>query len=175
MLIMPNTTILTFKGHRPKLAADVLIASGACLIGDVEIGVSSSIWFNTTLRGDVHYIRIGARTNIQDNTVVHVTEAKAPTVIGSDVTIGHSAVIHGCTIEDLCLIGMGAVVLDGARIRERSFVAAGALVPPGKEFPPGSLIKGMPARVERPLTEKEIEGLRASAQHYVDTAADYKI
>jgi len=173
MFTMPSANILEFQGMRPKLGRNVLVASGAQLIGDLEIGDESSIWFNVTIRADVQRIRIGARTNVQDNTVIHVTHDTGPTTIGSDVTIGHGAVIHACTIEDLCLIGMGSIILDGAVIPTGSFVAAGALVTPGKTFPKGSMIMGSPARATRSLTPAEHEGLKASMTHYLKTARAY--
>ncbi|MBM4252649.1 MAG: gamma carbonic anhydrase family protein [Deltaproteobacteria bacterium] len=170
---MPGASILPYGGKQPKLAADVFVASGAHLIGDLEIGAGSSIWFNTVVRGDVHYIRIGERTNIQDNSTVHVTGNKLPCIIGSDITVGHNVLLHACTVEDLCLIGMGAIVLDGAVISRESLVGAGAVVTPGKTFPPRSLIIGSPARVVRSLTEAEVQGLRDSAHAYVQTALSY--
>jgi carbonic anhydrase/acetyltransferase-like protein (isoleucine patch superfamily) len=173
MYQMPLSTVIPFRGKQPKLAARVLVTSGVHVIGDVEIGEDSSLWFNTVVRGDVQSIRIGARTNVQDNTTVHVTTGTGPCSIGSDVTIGHNAIIHACTIEDRCLIGMGAIILDGARIQADSMVGAGALVTQGKTFPPGSLIIGSPAKAVRLLTEEEKAGLLESAEHYVDTARGY--
>ncbi len=171
---MPGASILPYRGKSPKLADDVFVANGAQLIGDLEIGAGSSIWFNTVVRGDVHYIRIGERTNIQDNSTVHVTGKKFPCIIGSDITIGHNALLHACTVEDMCLIGMGAIVLDGAVISRESLVGAGALVTPGKTFAPRSLIIGSPARAVRTLTDAEIQGLRDSANEYVKTALSYR-
>jgi carbonic anhydrase/acetyltransferase-like protein (isoleucine patch superfamily) len=170
---LPNANILPFDGKLPELGQDVLVASGAQLIGDLRIGSQSSIWFNVVVRADVHHVRIGERTNIQDNTTVHVTEGRAPCIIGSDVTVGHNAILHACTVEDLCLIGMGAIVLDHAVIGKGSLVGAGALVTQGKIFPPHSLIVGSPAKVMRPLTEAEIEALKLSAVHYIETARYY--
>lgn len=165
---------MTFKGKFPRLGKGCFLASGAWLIGDITCGEESSFWFNVVVRGDVNQISIGNRTNIQDGTVVHVTSGTAPTHIGSNVTIGHGAIIHGCTIEDHCLIGMGSKILDGAKIRQHSFVAAGSLVTPGKEFPEKSMIMGAPAKAVRMLTEAEIQGIAASAQHYVDTMRGYQ-
>lgn len=161
------------KAHTPQLGNRVFVADGARLIGDLEVGELSSIWFNVVVRADVHHIRIGKRTNVQDNSTVHVTEGRAPCLIGDDVTIGHNAIVHACTVEDLCLIGMGAIVLDQAVIRKGCVVGAGALVTMGKEFPPYSLIVGSPAKAIRPLTEAEIQGLHESAEHYVTTAGLY--
>ena len=155
------------------MAERVFVADGVRLIGDLEVGRDSSLWFNVVVRADVHYVRIGERTNIQDNSTVHVTSGEAPCVIGNDVTIGHNAIVHACTVEDLCLIGMGAVILDQAVIGAESLVGAGALVTQGKRFPPRSLIHGSPAKVVRSLTEAELRGLRESAEHYVSAARGY--
>jgi gamma-carbonic anhydrase len=152
----------------------VFIAEGARVIGDVEVGKDSSIWFNTVVRGDVHFISIGDRTNIQDNCVLHVTHKKYPLRIGSNVTVGHSAVLHGCTIEDFCLVGMGAIVLDNALVHSRSFIAAGALVQENFEVPEGTLVAGIPAKVKRPLTSEETTFLERSAQNYVDYVKTYR-
>jgi gamma-carbonic anhydrase len=173
MFQMPGSHIIPFKGTQPRIGKDVLLASGACVIGDTVIGRDSSIWFNTIIRGDVHFIRIGERTNIQDNTMVHVTAGQASCTIGNDVTIGHNAVIHACEIEDLCLIGMGAVILDKAVIGKGSLVGAGSLVTQGKVFPPNSLIMGSPARLIRTLNDCEMKRLKESAEHYVRTARAY--
>ncbi len=170
---MQSAQIISFDEKTPKLADGVFLAGGARLIGDLVIGKDSSVWFNVVIRADVHHIRIGERTNVQDNSTVHVTSNVAPCIIGNDVTIGHNAIVHACTVEDLCLIGMGAVVLDQAVIGKGSLVGAGALVTQGKKFPPYSLIVGSPAKVIRQLTDAEIEGLKDSAAHYVETAARY--
>jgi len=170
---MPQSTVIPYGDKTPDLGANVFVASGARLIGDLVIGEDSSIWFNTVVRADVHYIRIGARTNIQDNSTVHVTSGRYPCIIGNDVTVGHNALLHACTVEDFCLIGMGAIILDAAVIGRESLVGAGALVTSGKTFPPRSLIMGSPARVVRTLTDKEVEGLHESAANYVGTARSY--
>ena len=141
-------SIRTFVGKRPVLGRGVFLAETCAVIGDVEIGDETSIWYGTVIRGDVMPIRIGARTSVQDNTVVHVTAGRYGTTIGNDCTIGHGAIIHACTVEDFCLIGMGAIVLDGARIGRGSLVGAGALVTPGTDIPPGSLVIGSPAKVK---------------------------
>jgi len=159
--------IYTFGGVYPKFDTSVFIASSADLIGDVEIGADSSLWFNVTVRGDVNYIRIGKSTNIQDGSVIHVTTHTHPTIIGNSVTIGHNVTLHGCTLQDLCLIGMGAVVLDGAVVERQSFVAAGCLVPPGKVVPSGTLFAGSPGSVKRQLTEDEMKFFEKSAINYV--------
>jgi len=165
--------VKAFKNLKPKVGERVFIAENATVIGDVEIGDDSSIWFGAILRGDVNYIKVGKCTSIQDGSVVHVTRNTHPTVIGSYVTVGHSVKLHGCTVKDNCLIGIGAIILDGAVINENSIVAAGTLVPPGKEFPPGSLIMGFPAVVKRELTPEEIEGLKEHALRYVKYKDEY--
>jgi carbonic anhydrase/acetyltransferase-like protein (isoleucine patch superfamily) len=173
MTQMPNSLVMPWNGHHPKLGRGVFVASGATVIGQVEIGEDSNVWFNTVIRGDVNTIKIGARTNIQDNTTVHVTSRTGPTVIGNNVTIGHNAVIHACTIEDYCLIGMGSTILDGAVIRSNCFIAAGSVVTPGKEMPSGMMVMGSPAKPVRPLTQAELDFLRKSALDYVETAKSY--
>ncbi|MDX2090588.1 MAG: gamma carbonic anhydrase family protein [Kofleriaceae bacterium] len=151
----------------------VFLAETCAVIGDVEIGEESSLWYGTAVRGDVMPIRIGARTSVQDNAVVHVTSGKFGTTIGSDCTVGHGAIIHACIVEDFCLIGMGAIILDGARIGHGSLVGAGALVTPGTDIPPHSLVIGSPAKVKRPLDDKEREQIRYGALHYVELARRY--
>ena len=165
--------IRAHAGHRPKLGRGVFLAETCAVIGDVEIGDESSIWYGTVVRGDVMPIRIGARTSVQDNTVIHVTSDFSGTTIGDDCTIGHAAIIHACTVEDGCLIGMGAILLDGARIGRSSLVGAGALVTPGTDIPPGSLVIGSPARVKRPLGDKEREQLVYASSHYVELTRRY--
>lgn len=166
--------IRKFNGIEPTLAVGVFVDEQAAVIGDVEIGEDSSIWPMVAIRGDVQSIRIGKRTNIQDGSVLHVTADNAfnpggyPLTIGDEVTVGHGAILHACTVENRCLIGMGATVLDGAVVKSNSMVAAGALVPPGKVLESGFLYVGSPAKQARPLKEKEIEYLGFSAQHYVD-------
>ncbi len=163
-----------YLGVLPTLGARIYIDPAASVIGDVVLGDDVSIWPGTVVRGDVNFIRIGARTNIQDGTVVHVSHdgpharlGGFATVIGEDVTIGHKAIIHACRIEDAALIGMGAIVLDGAVIEKHGFVGAGALVAPGKLVGAGELWLGNPARMVRKLSDAEIEGLYYSAQHYM--------
>jgi gamma-carbonic anhydrase len=166
-------TIRTFNGKRPELGRGVFVAETASVIGDVVIGEDSSIWYSTVVRGDVMPIRIGARTSIQDNTVIHVTSDFSGTIIGSDCTVGHSAIIHACTVEDFCLIGMGSILLDGAVIGRGSLVGAGALVTPGTNIPPNSLVIGAPAKVKRTINDKEREQIAYGAQHYVELARRY--
>lgn len=165
--------VRTFRGKRPQLGQGVFLAENCAVIGDVVIGDESSIWYGTVVRGDVMPIRIGARTSVQDNSVIHVTSGFSGTDIGSDCTIGHNAIIHACTIEDRCLIGMGAIILDGARIGHGSLVGAGALVTPGTHIPPGSLVIGSPAKVKRPVRDKEREQIDYGAKHYVELARAY--
>jgi gamma-carbonic anhydrase len=165
--------VRTFGGKRPQLGEGVFLAETCAVIGDVVIGDSSSIWYGTTLRGDVMPIRVGARTSVQDGTIVHVTSGVSGTEIGSDCTIGHAAIIHACTVEDFCLVGMGAIILDGARIGRGSLVGACALVTPGTLVPPDSLVLGSPAKVKRPVNEKEREQIRYGALHYVELARAY--
>ncbi len=173
--------LIRFKEWSPKLDKNVWIAQGASVIGRVEMGEDSAIWFGCVIRGDVHHIKIGARTNIQDLSMVHVTHHKKPdesdgnpTIIGDDVTVGHRVMLHGCTIEDACLIGMSATILDGAVIGKESIVGAGSLVTKNKQFPPRSLIMGSPAKVVRELTDAEVAELYASAQRYVAFKNEYQ-
>jgi carbonic anhydrase/acetyltransferase-like protein (isoleucine patch superfamily) len=165
--------ILSYNNIFPKFAKGLFIAPNATIIGDVEIGEESSVWFNTVIRGDVNYIRIGKQTNIQDLTMCHVTLNKWPLIIGNGVTIGHGAVVHGCVIRDLSLIGMGARVLDGAEIGHHSIIAAGALVREGEKIPEYSLVAGLPAQVKRRLTDAEIKNLEDSASRYVNYSRAY--
>jgi carbonic anhydrase/acetyltransferase-like protein (isoleucine patch superfamily) len=165
--------IRPFKGIRPKLGERVFVDDSAQVIGDVELGDHASVWMNAVVRGDVHSIRIGPHTNIQDNCVVHVFKALHPTVLADHVTVGHSVTLHGCRIDSWCLIGMGATVLNGAHIGEESIVAAGTLVPEGMEVPPRSLVMGMPGKVRRAVTDEEREGLRRYANNYYEYKETY--
>ena len=167
--------IKPYGGKRPHLAADAWVADDATVTGDVTLGPGASLWFGVVVRGDVHHVRIGARTNVQDLSVVHVTGGTHPTVIGEDVTVGHRAVLHGCTVHDRCLIGIGSIVLDGAEIGPEAMVGAGALVPPGMKVPPRTLVMGTPAKVKRALTDEEVAHLRESAARYVEYAARYRL
>jgi carbonic anhydrase/acetyltransferase-like protein (isoleucine patch superfamily) len=166
--------LIPYRGQIPRLYPSVFVFEGARIIGDVEIEEKSSIWFNTVVRGDVNYIRIGACTNDQDNAVLHVTTKTAPLHIGSEVTIGHSAVLHGCTVDDCCLIGMGAIVLDGVRICRNSIIAAGAMVLEKFNVPEGMLVAGVSAKIKRPLTEEEKQFLHRSAANYVRYRGNYR-
>lgn len=165
--------IHSFKDKIPQIHSSAWVAESAQVIGDVVIGDVSSVWFNAVVRGDVHYIRIGKRTNIQDGCVLHVARRTLPLVIGDEVTVGHNVTLHACTIGNRCLIGMGSVVMDGAEVGEDSIVAAGSLVTPGTKIPPGSMVMGSPGRVKRPLTDEEIRGIRQSAAHYVGDIENY--
>ena len=173
-------TIRAYRGILPSLGARVYIDQDASVIGDVELGDDVSVWPQAVVRGDVNFVRIGARTNVQDGTVIHVSHdgphAKLggfATVIGADVTIGHKAIIHACRIEDAVLVGMGAIVLDGAVVKKHAFIGAGALVPPGRTVGEGELWVGNPARKMRVLSDAEIEGLHYSAGHYVRLKDEY--
>ncbi|MCF7953897.1 MAG: gamma carbonic anhydrase family protein [Spirochaetales bacterium] len=164
--------ILKHQGITPDTKESAFIAESADIIGDVSIGTDASVWFNAVIRGDLAPITLGEGSNVQDNAVIHVN-TDMPTHIGKGVTIAHSAVIHGCSIEDNVLVGMSATVLDGAVIGSESLVAAGALVSPNKTFPPRSLIKGVPAKVSRTLTDEEVKGLKENAEHYIEKAKEY--
>ena len=155
-----------YQGKLPDVDDSVFIASGAKIIGNVKIGKDSSVWYNTVIRGDVNYIHIGKMTNVQDCSMLHVTNETNPLVIGDNVTIGHSVTLHGCTVNNLCLIGMGSVVLDYAVIEEGSVVAAGAVVPPKFVVPKGSLVAGVPCKVIRQLSQTELDELMKSALRY---------
>ncbi len=165
--------IRRYAGKTPHLGAGVFLAETCAVIGDVVIGDESSIWYGTVLRGDVMPIRIGSRTSVQDNAVVHVTQGRFGTTIGDDCTIGHAAIIHACTVEDFCLIGMGSILLDGCRIGRGSLVGAGALVTPGTDIPPGSLVIGSPAKVKRPVNASERAQIEYGAAHYVEVTRRY--
>lgn len=165
--------ISKFSDKQPVIHHTVFVAESAAVIGDVSIGEESSIWFNTVARGDVNYIVIGKRTNVQDNCVLHVTTDTHPLLIGDDVTVGHRVILHGCTVNDRVLVGMGAIVLDGAVLEQDSFVAAGSVVPPGFVVPEGKLVMGTPSKVKRELTPDEIKGIRDSADNYVHNAKNF--
>jgi len=161
------------KGIEPTVDASAFVDASAQVIGDVHIGAESSVWMNAVIRGDVHRIRIGRRSNIQDLTMVHVMRDSHPTTIGDEVTVGHSAVLHGCTIEDRVLIGMGATLLNGAHVGADSVVAAGSLVTEGTRIPPRSLVMGRPGKVKRALTDDEVAEIRFYADNYVAYRLDY--
>ena len=160
--------VRAYQGKEPQLGARVFVAENAALLGDVHLGDDSSVWYGTTIRGDVNFVRIGARTNIQDNCAIHVHHDGFPTEIAEEVTVGHGAIVHGCTVGRGALIGMGSRVLDGAVIGESALVGAGALVPEGMIVPPRTLVLGVPARIKRTLDPDELERLEQSWRHYVE-------
>ena len=162
-----------FENKQPHLGENIYISETAMVIGDVTLGDEVNIWFGAVLRGDIHYIKIGNRTNIQDNSVVHVTTGVSPTNIGNGVTVGHGAIIHGCTIEDDCLIGMGAIIMDDAVIGTGSLIGASALIPPNMIIPPNSLVVGSPGKVVREVKDVEKEMILERPQEYIDLAAIY--
>ena len=163
-----------FRGIHPQVDPSVYIDQSAQIIGDVTIGADSSVWMNVVIRGDVHRIRIGRRTNIQDGTIIHVMRDTHPTHVGDDVTVGHAAVLHGCTIEDRCLIGMGAMLLNGATIGHDSIVAAGTLVTEETRIPARSLVMGRPGKVKRALTDEEVASILDYSARYVGYKKDYE-
>jgi carbonic anhydrase/acetyltransferase-like protein (isoleucine patch superfamily) len=172
-------SVRSHAGLQPKIAASVYIDPDATVIGDVELGEGSSVWPMTVIRGDIHRIRIGARTSVQDGSILHVTHAGPynpdgfPLLIGDDVTIGHKAMLHGCTIANRVLVGMAAVIMDGAIVNDEIIIAAGTLVPPGKVLESGFLYMGNPVRQARPLSEREMKFFRYTSKRYVDLAAKY--
>lgn len=173
MSVSPHATVRALGADAPRLAPDVLVADGARVIGDVVLEEGASVWYNAVLRGDTGAIRIGARSNLQDNVSVHVGGGH-DTVLGEDVSVGHNAVVHGCRIGAGTLVGMGAVVLQGAVIGEESLIAGGAVVLEGTVIPPRSLVAGVPAAVRRPLTAEEAAGLRRNAANYLAYAARHE-
>ncbi len=166
--------IKRFVDKKPQIHETAYISDDAIVIGDVEISGNASIWFGSILRGDVNFIRIGARTNIQDGSIIHVSSKTHSTILENDITVGHRVTLHGCYVESNCLIGIGSIILDGARIGKNSLVAAGSLITPGTQIQPGSMVMGSPAKVKRPLTEEEIAGIEQSARKYVELSAIYK-
>ncbi len=164
-----------YRGRQPVVHPTAYVDETAQVIGDVEIGPESSVWMNVVVRGDVNFIRIGARSNVQDGTIVHVQHDTNPTLIGDDVTIGHAAIVHGCVVKDRVLIGMGAIVLTGATIGEDVIVAAGALVTEGAVIPARSLVMGIPAKVTRGLTDGDLASIREHAANYVRYRQDYQV
>jgi carbonic anhydrase/acetyltransferase-like protein (isoleucine patch superfamily) len=166
--------IRSFGGVEPRIHPTAFVEESAQVIGDVHLGEESSIWFNAVVRGDVHYIRIGDRSNIQDNSVIHVRHHSHPTILEDQVTVGHSVTLHGCYIERGALIGIGSVILDDACIGAYSIVGAGSVVSPGTVIPPHSLVMGVPARVKRTLAEDEVTGLNVFWQNYVEYTRMYR-
>jgi len=166
--------IRTYKGITPQIAQTAFIEASAQIIGDVHVGDQSSVWFNCVLRGDVYHIRVGSHSNIQDGTIIHVTSGRFATIIGDGVTVGHAAVLHGCTIKDRVLVGIGAIVLDNVTVGEESFIAAGSLVTPGTVIPPRSMVMGSPAKVRREVTDEEVALINRHWQSYVEYKATYQ-
>ena len=163
----------SYRGILPRVHSTAFIDDSAQVIGDVEIGEHSSVWMCVVIRGDVNRIRIGARSNVQDGTIVHVMKDTHPTIIGDDVTIGHAAVVHGCAIEDRCLIGMGAILLNGVVVGGGSIIAAGTLLPEGTHVPPRSLVMGSPGKVRRSLSDADLDEIQMYADRYVAYRLDY--
>ena len=166
--------IKSFENHAPKIHETAFVAENAIIIGDVEIGAESSVWYGSILRGDVNYIRIGARTNIQDASVIHVSSKTHPAILEDEITLGHRVTLHGCYVETGCLIGIGAIILDGVRVGKNSLVAAGSLLTPNTRIPPRSLVMGSPAKVRRELGEDEIKDLERFWRNYVSLSRIYK-
>jgi gamma-carbonic anhydrase len=166
--------IRSYRGRKPQIAASAYIDEAAVVIGDVTIGEDASIWPGVVIRGDVHYIRIGARTNVQDGSVLHVMRNEWPLILGDNVTVGHGVVLHGCTIESRCLIGMGCIILNGAKIGAGSIVAAGTLVPERTQVPPGSLFMGHPGKFRRALVAEDQDSIDGYAQRYVEYKETYR-
>lgn len=166
--------IIGFGEKIPRIAETAFIAADATVIGDVEIGENASVWFGSIVRGDVNFIRIGDRTNIQDATVIHVSSKTHSTILENDITVGHRVTLHGCYIETGCLIGIGAILLDGVRVGRNSLVAAGSLLTPGTIIPPRSMVMGSPAKVKRELTGDEIDGIAKNVAKYVELSRIYR-
>lgn len=167
---MVNGPLFSFEGNAPHVAADAFVAPTAAVIGRVEIGPQSGVWFHCVLRGDTNFIRIGARSNIQDGTIIHVNAGTLPTIIGNDVTVGHGCIIHACTLKDRAFVGMGATVLDGATIEEGGMLAAGGLLTPGKVIGKGEIWNGSPARLWRVMSDDDQRRFGSTAPHYVELA-----
>jgi carbonic anhydrase/acetyltransferase-like protein (isoleucine patch superfamily) len=175
----PGAMIIPYKGKAPRIHESAFVAPGARLIGDVEVGPEASIWYNCVLRGDLNRIVVGARSNVQDGTIVHVEDGEPgelglPTLIGEDVLIGHMAILHGCVIEDCAFVGMGSIVMDGTRIAPAGMLAAGALLAPGKTIPSAELWAGRPAKPMRSLTPGQLEQMQRQTAKYVDLAASHR-
>ncbi len=170
---MLQDNILAYQGIKPTLGRNVFIAPGSAVIGEVTLGDSANVWFNCTIRGDVNFIRIGASTNVQDNSCIHVSRVTHPTLIGDNVTIGHSVTLHGCIIEDEAFIGMHSCILDGAVVERGGMLAAGSLLTPNKRIKSGELWSGSPAKFMRPMTDTERDFIKISAENYVRLAGQY--
>jgi carbonic anhydrase/acetyltransferase-like protein (isoleucine patch superfamily) len=166
--------IRSFRGTHPQIHPTAFVEESAQVIGDVHIGEQSSVWCNTVVRGDVFYIRIGDRTNVQDGSVIHVSGGTHATILEDEVTVGHNVTLHGCYVERGSLVGIGSIVMDGVRVGAQSLIAAGSLVSPGTQIPPRSLVMGIPARVKRTLTDEEAAGLDVFWKNYVELTRLYK-
>jgi carbonic anhydrase/acetyltransferase-like protein (isoleucine patch superfamily) len=176
---MIDPTIVPFFGKAPRIHSSAFVAPGACIIGDVEIGPDASIWYNCVLRGDINRIVVGARSNLQDGTIVHVEAGDhghegSPVIIGEDVLVGHMAILHGCTLEDRAFVGMGAIVMDDCRIGAEAMLAAGAMLTSRREVPPAELWAGRPARFVRGLTDEQVSAMQAQSLHYVENARRHR-
>ena len=176
---MAAPAIVPFFGKVPRIHDSAFVAPGACIIGDVEIGPDASVWYNCVLRGDINRIVIGARSNLQDGTIVHVEAPSAggggsPVLVGEDALVGHMAILHGCVLEDRAFVGMGAVVMDDCRIGSGAMLAAGAMLTPGKTIPPAELWAGRPAKFMRALTQQQLDAMLAQSLHYVDNARRHR-
>jgi carbonic anhydrase/acetyltransferase-like protein (isoleucine patch superfamily) len=175
----PGAAIIPYNGKAPRIHESAFVAPGVRLIGDVEIGPEASIWYNCVLRGDINRIVVGARSNVQDGTIIHVEDGEPgdlglPTLIGEDVLIGHVAILHGCVIEDCAFVGMGSIVMDGSRIAHAGMLAAGALLPPGRTIPSAELWAGRPAKAMRSLTPDQLERMRLQTAKYVSLAGEHR-
>ena len=169
-----NISIIPFKGMHPKIHSSVFLCDGVRIIGDVEIGENSSVWFNSVIRGDVHYVKIGKCTNIQDMSMLHVTNDRFPLIVGDYVTVAHSVTLHGCTVEDNCVIGIGARLLDGSKVCTKSIVGAGSVVREGFVVPSHTLVGGVPAKVIRELKEDDYNKIKTFANNYLGYVKEYR-
>ena len=172
---MTRTTILPYRNRWPRIAPNAYVAPGCSVIGDVVMGAESSLWFNCVVRGDVSYVRMGARSNVQDGTIIHTATGDGPTLIGADVVVGHMCLLHACVLHDACLIGMGAVVMDFAVVESGAWVAAGALVTEGKRVKAGELWMGRPAKLKRQVSAEERQTIAQIARHYVRRGREYRL
>lgn len=166
--------IKSFHNLHPKIHETAYVTDDAIIIGDVELGAESSVWFGSILRGDVNFIRIGERVNVQDGSIIHVSSKTNPTVLEDEITLGHRVTLHGCYVETGCLIGIGAIILDGTRVGRNSLVAAGSLITPNTQIPPRSLVLGSPARIKRELSDAEVEDLKKFWRNYVSLSRIYR-
>jgi len=174
-MVQNTATVISVRGKSPKMGTNCFLAPTATLIGEVEMGDECSVWFNAVVRGDVHFIKMGNRVNVQDNAVIHCTYQKAPTTIGNHVSIGHNAIVHGCTLHDHVLVGMGAIIMDGCVVESNSIIAAGAVLLEGTHVPSGSIFAGVPAKKVKDITPELVEGeVNRIANNYVMYASWFK-